>query len=169
MTATTATDISGVEYYFDCTSHPIYSSVWQDSPIYTRSGLPPDVYTFVVRARDKSPIQNTTGDSTAVTVDLEPPTPSPMQWYELPHDEHHGGGGFDWWAVMESVVATDAYSGFVEYRFICSNGTYSSGWQTSPHYEAWTQTPGLTVTFQVKARDLFGNETALSTPPAPLN
>jgi len=57
MIATTATDSSGVEYYFDETSgNPGGSdSDWQDSPIYTDDGLQAGTtYTYQVKARDKS-------------------------------------------------------------------------------------------------------------------
>lgn len=63
MTATTATDASGVEYFFDETSgNPGGSdSGWQSSPIYTDVGLNAAMaYTYTVIARDKSIAQNTT-------------------------------------------------------------------------------------------------------------
>lgn len=63
MTATTATDASGVEYFFDETSgNPGGTdSGWQDSPIYIDTGLDPNTaYTYTVTARDKSANQNTT-------------------------------------------------------------------------------------------------------------
>jgi hypothetical protein len=74
MVAATASDESGVEYYFACTSNPAYSSDWQDSPVYQASSLPEGFYSFVVRVRDKSPNHNATTDSVQVTVDLQPPT-----------------------------------------------------------------------------------------------
>ena len=60
MTATTATDPSGVEYRFN--NVPLAtSSPWQDSAAYTATGLNPATsYNFTVQARDKSPAQNTT-------------------------------------------------------------------------------------------------------------
>jgi hypothetical protein len=64
MTAATATDISGVEYYFEeTTGNPGGDdSGWQDSSGYTDSGLDPNTtYTYSVSARDKSPAQNQTG------------------------------------------------------------------------------------------------------------
>jgi hypothetical protein len=80
MIATTASDESGVEYYFECTSNPAFSSGWQDSPVYEAKSLPKGVYSFVARARDKSPNRNVTGDSPRVTLDLSAPTPDPMRW-----------------------------------------------------------------------------------------
>ncbi|MHC4751002.1 MAG: NosD domain-containing protein, partial [Planctomycetota bacterium] len=73
MVATTATDDSGVEYQFKCTSNAAYSSQWQDSSEYVTSPPKGAYYSFVVRIRDKSPNQNTTGDSAEVTVDFKPP------------------------------------------------------------------------------------------------
>jgi hypothetical protein len=64
MTATTASDQSGVEYYFDETSgNPGGTdSGWQDSESYTDTGLDPSPtqYCYSVQARDKSVNQNTT-------------------------------------------------------------------------------------------------------------
>ena len=66
MTATTASDLSGVEYYFDETSdNPGGSdSGWQDSFSYTDTGLSYETqYCYQVKARDKSVNQNATAYS----------------------------------------------------------------------------------------------------------
>ncbi|MBN2313234.1 MAG: right-handed parallel beta-helix repeat-containing protein [Sedimentisphaerales bacterium] len=164
MIATTASDDNGVEYYFECTSHPAYSSDWQDSPEYQTPTLPKDsYYSFVTRTRDKSPNQNMTQDSTEVTLDLEAPTPNPMEWESEPEEVNHGGGTFDYWAEMTAVEATDS-SGDVEYYFQCTTESgFSSGWQTSRTYEVKVGRSGQRHRFRVKTRDIYGNETAYST------
>lgn len=61
MTATTASDESGVEYYFDCVSGGGHDSGWQASPTYTDTGLAMNTAcSYAVIARDKSSYQNTT-------------------------------------------------------------------------------------------------------------
>lgn len=70
MTATTATDTSGVEYFFDETSgNPGGAdSGWQDEPSYTNSGLTPNTtYSYIVTARDKSSAGNATLPSAAAS------------------------------------------------------------------------------------------------------
>ncbi|HUW18781.1 MAG TPA: Calx-beta domain-containing protein [Sedimentisphaerales bacterium] len=68
MVATTATDVSGVEYFFECTAGAGHDSGWQDSTIYVDTGLQPSTsYTYRVMARDKSANQNPTGWSTEET------------------------------------------------------------------------------------------------------
>jgi len=71
MTATTATDINGVEYLFDCTTAGGHDSGWQDSPTFTDIGLSPgSEYSYQVQARDKSTGQNATvlsGSASATT------------------------------------------------------------------------------------------------------
>jgi hypothetical protein len=64
MTASTLTDESGVEYYFDEMTGNAGGddSGWQDSSGYTDSGLDPNAaYVYQVKARDKSPNKNETG------------------------------------------------------------------------------------------------------------
>jgi alpha-galactosidase len=75
MTATTATDPSGVEYYFtETTGNPGGSdSGWQDSAAYTDTGLDPDTqYTYTVKARDKSAAQNETAPSSTASATTDP-------------------------------------------------------------------------------------------------
>jgi len=73
MTAATATDPSGVEYYFDCISAGCADSGWQDSAAYEDTGLTPDTtYTYQVRARDKSVNQNETDWSSQYSSDTLP-------------------------------------------------------------------------------------------------
>ena len=64
MTATTASDTSGVEYYFECTEGSGHDSGWQDSPTYEDTGLMYGTqYTYKVKARDKCSNHNETGYS----------------------------------------------------------------------------------------------------------
>jgi len=80
MTATTASDPSGVEYYFDCLTAGGHDSNWQDSPAYTDTGLTPGIeYTYQVKARDKSPNLNETAFSSpasATPLDAPPAAPT---------------------------------------------------------------------------------------------
>ncbi len=165
MVAATASDPSGAEYYFQCTSNSQYSSGWQDSPEYTASSLPEGVYSFVVRARDKSPNFNMTENSSVVTVDLQPPSPNPMQWAQggEPEEVYLGGGSLiGYWAQMTAAEATDP-DGDVEYFFECTtNSSFNSGWQSSTYYEVQVGRKGQYLHFRVKARDIYGNETAYS-------
>ncbi|MCU0780626.1 MAG: DUF6288 domain-containing protein, partial [Akkermansiaceae bacterium] len=55
MTAATATDANGVEYYFACVAGGGNDSGWQASTVYVDTGLAPGTaYTYTVTARDKS-------------------------------------------------------------------------------------------------------------------
>jgi len=67
MTATTSTDSNGVQYYFECTSGAGNDSGWQNSPVYTDTGLKPDTaYSYSVKVRDMSLNQNITTSSSPV-------------------------------------------------------------------------------------------------------
>lgn len=154
MTATTATDPSGVEYYFVCTTPGGHDSGWQNSPTYTDSGLNPSTqYTYQVKARDKSFYQNETGLSTAQSAttyapDIIPPYPDPMTWATVPTTT----GPYT--ITMTATTAEDETSPPVQYYFECTNnGGKSSGWQLSPTYTASGLTPNTYYSFRVQARD----------------
>ena len=163
MTATTATDASGVEYYFTETSgNPGGDdSGWQDSPTYTDIGLQPDTqYTYTVVARDKSPNQNVTAASalgSATTSggsqDTDPPTPDPATFAAA------AAADSDTAISMTSTTGTDA-SGPVEYLFTETSGNpggSSSGWQTSPSYTDSGLSASTQYTYTVTMRDSLGN------------
>jgi hypothetical protein len=62
MMATTATDINGVEYYFECVAGGCHDSGWQSSSTYADTGLASaTTYTYRVKARDLSAGSNETG------------------------------------------------------------------------------------------------------------
>lgn len=163
LTATLATDPSGVEYYFTCTAGDGHDSGWQDSPTYTDTGLVPETqYTYTVTARDTSGNDNTTADSEVVSVltavDQAPPTPDPMTWQTPPYATG---------ITSISMTATTAYdpSG-VEYYFACTVGDgHDSGWQDSPSYQDTGLDPDAQYIYTVRARDRIGlYETAPSEP-----
>jgi hypothetical protein len=168
MTASSATDASGVEYYFTCTAGGGNDSGWQDSTSYTPIGLTPETqYTYTVTARDKSGNQNATGASIAksATTDAEPiddnaPTPDPMTFATAPH-----ATGSDSIA-MTATTATDDLNG-VEYYFSTAGGGHDSGWQSGTSYEDTGLSPETQYTYTVMARDTSSNQnaTAAFTPP----
>ena len=64
MIATTATDPSGVQYYFANTTITGHDSGWQAGTSYTDSGLAPGtLYTYTLTAEDQSPNYNQTAAS----------------------------------------------------------------------------------------------------------
>jgi chitodextrinase len=163
MIATTASDPSGVEYYFANVTDPTHDSGWRSSPSFTDTGLAPATsYTYTVKARDMNLAQNTTAPSveqsaTTGTPDATPPTPDPMTWATVPHATGISS------IAMTATTASDP-SG-VEYSF--TNLTVSghdSGWQDSPSYTDTGLTPGTSYSYTVKARDksTVHNETTAS-------
>jgi len=148
MEAVPAADPSGVEYRFVCTDGP-YSSPWmsQQHPVPDGSGavLEPwqwmvevsgvsDKRSYYVIYRDMSPSQNQGQPSptyeTPLPMDILPPTPDPAVWAELPG---YFLSSFDgrWYHTMAAEEAADP-SG-VEYRFVCTDGPYSSPWMSQHH------------------------------------
>jgi pectate lyase len=158
MVATTATDSSGVEYYFHCTTAGGHDSGWQDGTSYIDTGLADNTtYTYQVKARDKSPGRNETAYSAAASGttqifnDLGAPTPDPMTWGIPPVGEVGGS------ITMTAQAAIDV-SG-VEYLFECiSGGGHSSGWQDSVSYTDTGLSKDVTYTYTVTARDKSPNQ-----------
>lgn len=95
MTATTASDTSGVEYYFECTAGGGNDSGWQDSMTYEDSGLLPDtLYTYRVKARDKSPNQNETAYSGTASATTDPQGSSEIYVYDITMDSYKSGPNY---------------------------------------------------------------------------
>ena len=95
MTAAAVSDISGVEYSFNCISGPGHDSGWQDDTTYVDTGLAAGYeYTYTVTARDKSVNQNTTGASAPASVFL-------IDWSRVLYEDFENGfvnwndGGMD--------------------------------------------------------------------------
>ena len=100
------------------------------------------------------------GSITSANTDTTPPTPSPMGWAVEPVLQ----SGLPDAVTMQAVTATDASSSPVLYSFECSGGAgcRDSGWQAGTTWNLGNLERDTTFTFQVKARDAVGNETALS-------
>ncbi|MHC4758734.1 MAG: lamin tail domain-containing protein, partial [Planctomycetota bacterium] len=95
MTASSGTDPSGVEYYFDETSgNPGGSdSGWQTSRSYTDTGLQENTsYTYRVHTRDLSPSQNTGLWSTSLSATTTFKI-TPTLWTTLTYDDFESGWG----------------------------------------------------------------------------
>ena len=136
MTAQTATDTSGVQYYFQCVSGGGHDSGWQSSATYTDTGLTLNTtYTYRVCARDLSANLNQgdySASASATTLDEEgngggstdvtPPTVpvglSGVQILYNPACYHE--------LTIPYSGSTDA-SNDVRYKFICkTNSGFSS-------------------------------------------
>lgn len=184
MVAAPAEDPSGVEYYFECTQGGhTFDSGWQVTTSYIKTGLTAgSTYTFRVLVRDRSLNKNADAPSFESSVLMvgaggglnTPPTPNPMTWNTLPSQIELADGAYH---IMQSSIATDVDGG-VQYYFQCITlPTLSSGWIYSPSYSVKVGPSNVlkTYTWRVKARDIYGAETAwsgsstagLSTPPTP--
>ena len=160
MTATTATDPSGVEYEFECVAGGGNNSGWQDSPTYINAGLNQESeYTYRVRARDKSAARNATAWSAAFSVTTTVSTPqtlyrnaagapitwdnSSMAWAAVsggPYNTTIWSPGDS--AVFEGTPATVTPSGPItlgDLTFSTTSGSYTITGQTLNF------TPGATI------------------------
>ena len=160
MTATTAIDVSGVQYQFEITYNGVISYTgWQASPVFSHTGISSTgLYSYRVRARDLSVNHNMTAWSEAASVDRNAPLPDPVLWLipdGLPR-ETGTNGKYDHWHTMTCQEANDI-SMPVLYKFTNRDEPFlSSGWQQSTtytvfvgysHYDRW----------YVQAMDAFGN------------
>jgi hypothetical protein len=100
MTATTASDPSGVQYYFDCTAGAGgHDSAWQSSATYQDTGLTPSTqYSYQVRTRDQSANQNTGTWSTtqSATTQAGGGTTVLTDGFETDFNKWTDGGTTDW-------------------------------------------------------------------------
>jgi hypothetical protein len=100
MTATTASDPSGVQYYFDCTAGAGgHDSGWQSGATYQDTGLTPSTqYSYRVQTRDQSANQNTGQWSTtqSATTQAGGGTTVLTDGFETNFDKWTDGGTTDW-------------------------------------------------------------------------
>jgi chitodextrinase len=142
MTATTASDTSGVEYFFDCTTAGIHDSGWQDSSFYADTGLSPNSsYTYTVTVRDKSTNQNITAPSTALSATTLTSPSGP--WIGTEKDVHAqneditvyfantAGNVDDWIGFFEDGAANGSYLIYI-YLEGEINGTVTYGGFSDP-------------------------------------
>ena len=154
MTATSAKDASGVEYYFDEITGRTggTDSGWISSSTYTDSGLRTGViYSYRIRVRDRSLAHNATIYSGIADVNLVPaPTPNPPVWASAPRQY---ASGINYYHSMSAEPCVDAKGRVVEYQFECVYGNgRSSGWQTSPTYTYVIANRPIQAAYKVRAR-----------------
>ncbi|NVJ67312.1 MAG: cadherin-like domain-containing protein [Gammaproteobacteria bacterium] len=97
-------------------------------------------------------------ESNGTETDTTAPTPNTMDWAMAPSAISSSA------IEMEAIVATDD-SGQVEYQFICTAGganCNTSTWQSGTYFKATGLDADTDYSFQVKARDMSGNETLVS-------
>ena len=107
MTATTASDPSGVQYYFTCTVGDGNDSGWIPFPSYTDTGLAPDsTYSYTVKARDLSLNRNETGTSSAESATTDPGSAPPTVLFADGFDE-----GFAPFWTSTAFLSGEEYEG----------------------------------------------------------
>ena len=152
MTATTATDASGVQYYFYCLTAGGHSSAWQASPTYMDTGLSPGTtYKYEVKTRDESSNHNQGNYSPAVSATTlqPPPAPNPSQWATLAYPTSATSISM----TAKTAKAAAAASGVQYYFHNMTIAGHDSGWQASPTYVDTGLSPGTKYKYEVKTRD----------------
>jgi len=159
MTATTASDPSGVEYYFDCLTVGGHDSGWQAGATYTDTGLTPGVeYTYQVKARDKSPNLNETAfSSPASATPLDAPPAAPTG---LAATAGNGQVSLNWSDNGEPDLA-----GYNIYRATAAGGPYTQingALLTASDYLDSAVVNGTTYYYVVAAVDTGSNQSGYS-------
>jgi len=160
MTAVTATDTMGVEYYFNNVTDPNHDSGWQDSTTYEDSGLDSNTTcTYKVKARDKSANQNETAYSSsasATTSNQFPELQEQWTFYSIPlHDGRVWNNGANTVGIDfenqdddEIALRIGDYSGQQSYKSIVSFDTSVLPDDCSI----------ISVTLEVTKGDLYGTD-----------
>jgi len=133
LSATTASDESGVQYYFEDVNAPAFNSGWIANPTWTDVNLAADtMYTYRVKARDMSPLYNETGwspsfDATTLEEGEDPnePPPPPLQAPVIVGANQVQVGGYWHHIITARATAEDP----LYFRFVCLNASiFSSAW-----------------------------------------
>jgi parallel beta-helix repeat protein len=134
-----------VQYEFDCITPGGHDSGWQDSPIYTDTGITiGNGYGYRVRAKDRFNNVTEWSQFGYSGIDTIPPAPAP---YIESIDANSPTS-----VTMVATVAYD-YSG-VEYYFENTHGNgHDSGWQAEPNFTDVNLAPDAEYGYRVKARD----------------
>uniref|UniRef100_UPI0035661949 glycosyl hydrolase family 95 catalytic domain-containing protein n=1 Tax=Pontiella sp. TaxID=2837462 RepID=UPI0035661949 len=129
MTATTATDESGVEYNFTCTAGGGHDSGWQGSPTYTDTGLSAETaYSYTVMARDKSANQNTTAASAALSATTPKAPDVDLSVIYSETFDGDGASGLDGVAPTIGDNDWDAKSDFINNDGTINGGGANGAW-----------------------------------------
>ncbi len=179
MSATIATDTSGVEYSFEeTTGHSGgTNSGWISTNTYIDYDLEPNtVYTYKVQARDKSDNYNETGysversiitpasgggsDANDVNgVDTDAPEPNPGVWVTEPY----ATSGNPWYYhIMAATEATDETEPIYYYFDCCEGAGTDSGWILTSSYQAGPFGSVSNSSYRYKTKDALGNESEWS-------
>jgi len=161
MTAAQASDPAGVEYCFDCVGGSCHSIAWQDGRDYMDTGLSANSpFTYVVKARDKSPLHNVTTPSQQVQAITAIQTPTSVTFLD----------------VREEAVDADVPGTFTNLAWYSSGiflevtedgapagGGDANTWKHAQSFNVTGLTSGATYAFRAKARNMLGAETPFST------
>jgi len=133
MTATTASDANGVQYYFHCFDAGGHDSGWQASAAYEDTALTPGTYyAYEVKTRDQSLNQNEGASSTAAGA----VTPTPVYRFWSPTLSRH----FYTISEGEKNKLLDNYSNVWTYETVAYYAFSTSQPGTSAVYRFWSGT-----------------------------
>ncbi|MBW8002184.1 MAG: family 16 glycosylhydrolase [Planctomycetes bacterium] len=146
MTATTASDTSGVEYYFANLTDPAHDSGWQASSVYNDTGLTAATsYSYTVTARDMSVNQNQGGASTTESATTDTPTGGTI--YDVANSDIFVSGIVSG-SFVDTQTSDQVYQSITEVQ---SGGKPSRRYSTLEHKWTINVTGGQSVTFSVEA------------------
>ena len=155
MTATTATDPSGVEYFFtNLSGAGGTSSAWQVSTTYVDDGLTPNTnYSYNVKARDTAPTLNETAASGTEQVATQIQTPTTISFGTITDTSIQ---------VTADGTFTNIFSlqSGMFFEMIPAAGSGANVWVPNAVTTTVTSlSPGTLYTFRAKARNREGVET----------